>query len=90
MMVNGLAKMQTPTREATPLLLSMMTHLSDGLALEPANEQLHADILASPVAHLGSLLASLRVRSPENYGTFVTEKQDLVVHTKTSYIFLFQ
>jgi hypothetical protein len=61
--VDGLYKLGVPTPQATPLLLAIMSHLTDGLDIRPIKPALHANIVSTPPSQLIKLAMALRVSS---------------------------
>jgi hypothetical protein len=55
-------KLRTPTPEATPLLLGIMAHLSEGISIRPTKPALRANILSTPPSQLIKLAVALKVR----------------------------
>lgn len=63
-MVDALAKLRTPTPEASPLLLAIMAHLAQGLELRPLLPALHLNLLSTPPSQLIKLANAIKVSLP--------------------------
>lgn len=62
LVVDALAKLRTPTPEASPLLLAVMAHLAQGLDLRPQRPALHLNLLGTPPSQLIKLANAIKVR----------------------------
>lgn len=63
-MVDALAKLRTPTPEASPLLLAVMAHLAQGLELRPSRPALHLNLRSTPPSQLIKLANAIKVPVP--------------------------